>query len=91
MKKYLFGYVGKEVSMKNITVTVKNSFLNGVKEVFDCRDLDITDLEEVQYCIDECCGIYLDKHLDKILKMFPTISPEIVAMECDYILEEGAI
>lgn len=77
--------------MTSVIVTVKNTFLHGVEEVFDCRGLDMSDLDEVQYCIDECCGIYLDKHLDKILKNNPSLLPEVVAMECNYTLEEGAI
>lgn len=77
--------------MTSIKVTVKNTFLNGVEEIFDCRGLDIEDFEEVQYCIDECCGIFLERHMDHILKTHPNLSEETIAQECNYIMEVAAI
>ena len=77
--------------MTSIKVTVKNTFLNGVEEVFDCRGLDLSDFDEVQYCIDECCGIFLERHMDSISKTHPDLSEETIAQECNYIMEAGAI
>lgn len=72
-------------------VTVLNSFLHGVIEEFICTDVDFSDLQEVEYCADECCGEYLEMHHDAIKSNFPDLTDETIAEACSYLMEEVGI
>lgn len=69
-------------------VTVRNRFLVGVVEEFHCIDVDFSDLEELEYCADECCGEYLEMHSDIIKQDLPDLTDEIIAEACSYTIEE---
>ena len=69
-------------------VTVLNSFLPGIIEEFICRDVDFSDLQELEYCAEECCGEYLNMHHDVIRINLPDLTDETIAEECNYMIEE---
>lgn len=71
--------------MKMLKITVLNGYLNIIEEFF-CRDVNISDPEEVECCAQECCGQYLDMHSDII----NTIDADwdSIADACNYIIEE---
>lgn len=74
--------------MKNIIITIGNDYLPGITEDFYHPFVDITDLEEIDYIIDECCGIYLDLHNDLIQALTPNYTREEIAEACFYLIEE---
>ena len=74
--------------MNTIKITVTNDYLVGLVEVFVCPNVDMSDPEEIEYCIEECCGQYLDMCSDVIYARCPDIAFEIIAEACDYIIEE---
>lgn len=69
-------------------VTVRNSFLNGVIEEFYCINVDFSDLEELEYCADECCGEYVELHSDIIRQCLPDVDDEVIAEAFSYTMEE---
>lgn len=69
-----------------VKVTVTNKYLRQT-EVFICRDVDISDMNEVEYCAEECCGAYLDMHHDVIRMECPDISSEEIEEACEFIVE----
>ena len=50
--------------MAMLKVTVGNRYMGGVVEEFICLNVDISELEEVNYAIDECVGAFVDMHED---------------------------
>lgn len=74
--------------MTSIIITIGNRYLPNIRENFYHPSLDICDLEELEYCVDECCGIYLDLYADAIHGMCPDRSDEEIAEACFYIIEE---
>ena len=50
--------------MAMLKVTVGNRYMSGVVEEFICLDVDISELEEVNYAIDECVGAFVDMYGD---------------------------
>lgn len=74
--------------MGAIKITVTNSFFPGIVETFHCIDVDLNDLQEVEYCAEECMGQYLDMHGDLIYAKTPDVDSEVIAEACDYMIEE---
>ena len=75
--------------MENIIITIGNEYFPGITEEFCHPFVDITDLEELDYIIDECCGIYLDLH-DDLIQAFPSEGTrEEIAEACFYLVEEA--
>lgn len=72
--------------MATINITVRNPFSPNLTEVYTCFDVDISDLNEVEYCASECCGQFLDEHED-IWNALDTPF-ETIAEACEYIIEE---
>ena len=72
--------------MATIKVTVGNSYIHNLKEEFFCVDVDMSDLEEIEYCAEECCGQYLDMHGDIINTL--DVNWETFAEACYYTIEE---
>lgn len=70
----------------NICISITNPYAIGVSENFYYPSVDISDKEEMDYCADEACGIYLDMHGD----IWNTLSTpfETIAEACEYIIEE---
>lgn len=50
--------------MATLKVTVGNRYMGGVVEEFICLNVDISELEEVNYAIDECVGAFVDMYGD---------------------------
>ena len=50
--------------MAMLKVTVGNRYMGGVVEEFICLNVDISELEEVNYAIDECVGDFVDMYRD---------------------------
>lgn len=50
--------------MAMLKVTVGNRYMGGVVEEFICLNVDISELEEVNYAIDECVGAFVDMYGD---------------------------
>lgn len=74
--------------MKNIIITIGNDYFPNITEDFYHPFVDITDLEELDYIIDECCGIYLDLHGDLIRALTPDCTREEIEEACFYLIEE---
>lgn len=74
--------------MNTIKVTVGNHFFHGVIEEFICSKVDISDLEEMEYCAEECVGQYMDMHEDMARGYCPDISYEDLVEACYYSIEE---
>jgi hypothetical protein len=73
--------------MRNtIRVTVRNSYLHRITEEFICSGVDVSDLEEMEYCAEECVGQYLDMHTDIINRL--DVDFETLAEACYYSIEE---
>jgi hypothetical protein len=52
--------------MATINITIKNNLFHHTVDEFLCRDVDISDLEEVNYCVEECIGAFIDIHEDAL-------------------------
>lgn len=50
--------------MAMLKVTVGNRYMGGVVEEFICLNVDMSELEEVNYAIDECVGAFVDMYGD---------------------------
>ena len=74
--------------MATIKVTVKNGYLHGIVEEFICCNVDVSDLAEIDYCVDECIGQYLDMHGDAICARCPDLDMETINDSFIYIVEE---
>ena len=74
--------------MTNINITVGNHYLPNIYENFYYPTVDLADLEEVEYCAEECCGIYLDMHTDAFHALCPDLTDEEIAEACFYTIEE---
>lgn len=74
--------------MNTIKVTVSNGFFHGIIEEFYCSNIDTSDLQEMEYCAEECCGQYLELHGDLICAMTPDVNFETIAQACTYLIEE---
>ena len=74
--------------MATIKITVGNSFLHNISEDFLCRDVDISDEDEIEYCAYECCGQYLEMHADAIHALCPDLDSETIEEACYFIVEE---
>lgn len=48
--------------MNTIKVIVGNHLMGGVEEEFLCRNVDISDLNEMEYCAEECVGAFIDMY-----------------------------
>lgn len=72
--------------MAVIKVTLSNRYIPFAAEEFYCIDLDISDLEEVENCVDECCGQFVDLHHDIISALH--IDDDLLAESFTYIIEE---
>lgn len=71
--------------MNTVKITVGNSYLPNLFEEFICA-VDIEDLNEVDYCAEECVGQYLEMHEDAIHEL--DVAFETVAESCFYIAEQ---
>lgn len=74
--------------MGTIKVTVSNSYLHNIVDEFICTNVDMSDLNEVDYCAEECVGQYLEAHEDVIHAKCPDINFETIAEKCYYFVEE---
>lgn len=74
--------------MSTLKITITNGYLCNLVETFICPNVDMSDPEEVEYCIDECCGQYLDMHSDAIYAICPDVNSETLAEACEYLVEE---
>lgn len=74
--------------MGTIVVTVGNRYLHGITEEFICRNVDVSDYDEMEYCAEECVGEYLDMHADVIHSL--DVSYDALYDECYYSIEEVA-
>ena len=72
--------------MGTIKITVGNSYLHGIQEEFICSNVDIADLDEVDYCVSECVGQFLENHEDIFNQL--DISYDKRVDSCCYIIEE---
>ena len=73
--------------MKNIKITVGNHFIPNVFETF-ITYADITDLIEMEYVANECCGKYLDMHGDIYNSVLPDVDWDAFSEACFYSIEE---
>ena len=73
--------------MNMVKITVTNAFYSSVVEEFITR-VDLSDLEEVEMAVEECCGQYLDMHHDIYSCALPDIDWDTFAEACEYIIEE---
>lgn len=71
-----------------VKITITNKFI-GVTEVFICYAIDISDPNEIDYYVSECCGQYLEMHED-IIHAKADLDFETIAEACEYIVEELA-
>jgi hypothetical protein len=69
-----------------VKITITNKFI-GITETFICYAIDMSDPNEVDYCISECCGQYLEMHED-VIHNCPDVDFETIAEACEYIVEE---
>lgn len=69
-----------------VKITITNKFIE-VTEVFICYTVDMSDPNEVNYCVSECCGQYLEMHED-IIHAKEDLDFETIAEACEYIVEE---
>lgn len=69
-----------------IKITIGNSFLHGIHEEFICSKVDILDLEEIDYCVSECIGHFLENH-EYDLNQFE-VSLDTLVDNCYYTIEE---
>ena len=74
--------------MMNIAITIGNNYFPSITEEFYHPFVDMNDTEELDYIIDECCGMFLDLHGDIINSFCPDRSREEIAEACFYIIEE---
>ena len=74
--------------LANINITVNNRYAPSLCESFYYPIIDISDLEEVNYCANEACGVYLDLHGDLICALTPECTFEEIAEAREYIIEE---
>ena len=73
--------------MSNIKIIITNCFFPTLTETFITR-VDMSDLNEVEMAIDECCGQFLDMHNDIINAKLSDLDLETIAEEFCYIVEE---
>ena len=74
--------------LTNILVTVRNKFMPNISENYWCPFVDLSDLQEVENCANECCGNFLDTHGDIIYAMLGDVPFEQIAEACYYTIEE---
>ena len=72
--------------MGTIKVTVSNSYFHGVQEEYLCKNVDISDLAEMEYAAEECVGAYMDAHSD-IAHSITDLDMETIESECFYMIE----
>ena len=72
--------------MAIIKVTIKNGYLHNITEEFVCSNVDISILDEIDYCVEECVGQYLEMHEDVIHTL--DASWDQIADACHYTIEE---
>ena len=70
--------------MGTIKVTVINQFLPHNPEEFICSNVDISDLQEMEYAAEECVGAYVDMYSEQIEKMN---FDKNIAEYCEYLIE----
>ena len=71
--------------MSNIKITISNPYLiNGTEEFY--TRVDMSDLPEVEMCVSECIGIYLEMHEDQIHAL--DASYDSILDACEYMVEE---
>lgn len=71
-----------------IKVTVTNRYMVGLSEEFICRDVNIVDKDETDYCAEECCGVFLDMHGNEIQRNCPDVDWDTIAEKCSWMIEE---
>lgn len=72
--------------MGAIKITVGNHYIANVTEEFLCAKVDITDLDEVEYCAERCCGEFLEMYGDIIRTL--DVNWETLVEACYYVIEE---
>lgn len=71
-----------------VKITISNGYFVGITEEFYCIGLDIFDWDEVNNCVDECCGKYLDMHHDAIPQ---DVDIETIGEAFSFVVEEGTM
>ena len=74
--------------MATLKIVISNIYAPTINETFIQPQIDMSDLDEVSYAIDECCGQYLDMYDSVLSALAPSISREKIADGCAYIVEE---
>ena len=70
--------------MRTIKITVGNHYIANKTEEFLCAKVDITDLDEVEYCVEKCCAEFLCMYEDAR----PDLDWETFSQGCYYTIEE---
>lgn len=73
--------------LNNVKIQISNSLLPTVTEEF-VTVTDISDLDEVDMAVAECCGLYLDMYANIVQAQHPSLDWEAIAEKCNYIVEE---
>lgn len=75
--------------MNSIIVTVKNRYLHGISEEFLCSAVDVSDLNEMEYCAEECCGAFLDMYESTFARECPDVEWDSFVEACYYSIKEA--
>ena len=73
--------------MNNIKIIITNCFFPTITETFITR-VDMSDLNEVEMAVDECCGQFLDMYNDVINAKLSDLDLETIAEGFCYVVEE---
>ena len=74
--------------MATIKITLGNRYISGICEDFICHNVDIFDRDEVEYCVDECCGVFLDNNSNMVTAALRNISEDTLYEGFSYVIEE---
>lgn len=71
-----------------LKITILNRYAPTLVESYCCFDVDISDLNEVDYCVQETIGAFMDTHEGYLKTAAPDRSFDELYDAIEYIVEE---
>jgi hypothetical protein len=71
-----------------LQVTIINHNIKFPSQEFICSNVDISDLDEVDYCAQECIGRFVELYEEALGHSLTEREAEAIAAGCSYFIEE---